>query len=253
MPPSSYSNATNKPFGAGPFRVENGKTGCLMVHGFTGTPWVFHGLAEALARKGISVSAPLLPGHGTRPEKLIGIQWEEWVDAVRQEYHFLRGRCEDMFFLGLSMGGSIALMLASEYPVQGIISLSAPVRFDNWWAVLLPYLKPFKRYWKKRHQPDCVEAGYDRYPLDAVSEMLDFLNKVREKLPQITCPALIMHAYGDQTVSSVNADRIFNCISSKVKKKVFLEHPCHVITKGEDAHTVYNEVSLFIRSNCSLA
>ncbi|HEX9934072.1 MAG TPA: alpha/beta fold hydrolase, partial [bacterium] len=215
----------------------------------TGTPWVFEELAENLRRMGITASVPLLPGHGTRPEELIGISWQAWVEAVRAEIRRMHSSCECLFLLGLSVGGAIVLYLSSESPVNGVISLSAPIRFRGGWVRWLPLMKPFVRFWKKRRRPEFTEAGYDRYPLAALSEMLLFLKEAEKRLPQVTCPALILHSKGDRTVSSENAQLIFDSIRSASKRKVLLEHPFHSITKGEDKPLVHREVLAFIRAN----
>lgn len=44
---------------------QGGKTGFLLLHGFTATTAEVRPLGEALHAAGHTVSAPLLPGHGT--------------------------------------------------------------------------------------------------------------------------------------------------------------------------------------------
>src|SRR5690606_34792468 len=56
--------------GAEPFRHERGETAVLLCHGFTGSPQSLRPWAEHLAGRGLTVSLPLLPGHGTRWEDL---------------------------------------------------------------------------------------------------------------------------------------------------------------------------------------
>jgi carboxylesterase len=234
---------------AGPIHRHGGKTGCLLIHGLTGTPWAFQELADALAGHGLSVHAPLLPGHGTRPDDLIGIPWKTWVDSVKDEIGRSRSVWDELFLIGLSVGGAIALYLSAECPVSGVVSLSAPVRFQRPWVRWLPYLKIIKRSWKKDHKPASPEAGYDRYPLAALAEMLLFLQEMEKKLPEIACPALIVHSKGDRTVPLENAERIFERIGSAKKELLLLQHPCHTVTKGDDMIQVQEAVLSFIRAN----
>ncbi len=51
--------------GGGAYWFEGNDVGCLLVHGFTGTPQNVRPLADYLARRGLAVSAPRMPGHGT--------------------------------------------------------------------------------------------------------------------------------------------------------------------------------------------
>jgi Esterase/lipase len=47
-------------------------TGVLLIHGFTATTAEVRLLADAFKKQGLTVSAPLLPGHGTSPQDRTG-------------------------------------------------------------------------------------------------------------------------------------------------------------------------------------
>jgi carboxylesterase len=223
-----------------------------MIHGLTGTPWVFHELKELFEKKGFIVLTPLLPGHGTTPKDLNRVIWKEWIDCARKAYDELASKCGTIFILGLSMGGAIAFYLASEVPCQGVISLSAPVRFRKFWAWTLPIMKLFVRYRRKNGVSNTrlpEEVGYDCYPLSSVSQMLRLLSRMRPRLKEIHCPVLIMHSKEDAKVSARNADLLYDGIRSTVKQKILLNHPAHVITKGENFEQVADEALKFIREN----
>src|SRR5205807_834480 len=53
-----------------PFRIRGGTRGCLLIHGFAGTPPEMRGLGEFLAARGYDVIGPLLAGHGLTPEAM---------------------------------------------------------------------------------------------------------------------------------------------------------------------------------------
>lgn len=241
---------------ANPFKYGNGRVGCVLVHGFTGTPWALRDLGQFLAEQGVSVSAPLLPGHGTKPKDLIGVPWSVWVESCRREAGAMLERCDEIFLLGHSMGGSICLLLASRMCVHGVISLSAPVLLTDRRMRFLPFVRPFVRYWKKKHHPSRriipEEMEYDRYPLAAVSELVKLLKCVKKSLAEIDVPVLIMHAKNDYRVPESNADFIFEGIRSQEKRKILLDNPCHSIMHGEDQKRVREEVLNFIRSQSSL-
>ena len=65
-----------------PFCFQRGRVGCLLIHGFTGAPIEMHPIGEYLVEHDIIVSGPRLPGHGTAPEDMQGVTWEEWYSAV---------------------------------------------------------------------------------------------------------------------------------------------------------------------------
>jgi len=220
-----------------------------MIHGFTGTPRAFDGLKACLEKHGILVSAPLLPGHGTTPDELNRVHRSEWIDCGRSAYQELRRECDAVFFVGLSMGGALSLILAGETDCRGVVSLSAPTRFRAPWILFLPLLKRFFKFWRKRGAAQSMhsgEEGYDCYPLSGLSQMVRMLRHMRRRLPKVTCPALVMHARKDARVSSGNALRIFDALGSKEKTLVFLGYPCHVIVKGQDKDAVERDVTQFI-------
>jgi carboxylesterase len=221
-----------------------------MIHGFTGTPWIFNDLKTTLNRRGILVSTPLLPGHGTQPSDLNRVRWQEWVACGRNAYENLKRTCDSVFILGLSMGGAISLYLAGDTNCAGVITLSAPVRFKKPWVYALPLIRLFLKTWRKRGvvpgSKDLEEQGYACYPLSALNQFVRMLRQVRRKLKKIRCPALILHAKMDKKIPSANAEKIFRGIHSMQRRFRLLEHPCHVITKGEDREIVEREVVQFI-------
>ena len=51
--------------GCEPVYNAGGESACLLLHGFTSSPYEMRLLGEYLGREGYTVSIPLLPGHGT--------------------------------------------------------------------------------------------------------------------------------------------------------------------------------------------
>src|SRR6185503_16150603 len=68
------------PGGDGP----DGRTGVLLVHGFTGTPMSMRPWGEHLAAEGFAVRCPLLPGHGTRWQDCNQVDEDAWVGEAEQ-------------------------------------------------------------------------------------------------------------------------------------------------------------------------
>ena len=64
---------------AEPFFFPGDRTGCLLVHGFTGTPKEMRWLGEYLADLGFSALGVRLVGHATQVEDLIRTCWRDWL------------------------------------------------------------------------------------------------------------------------------------------------------------------------------
>ena len=90
--------------GAEEFDLGSGRTGALLVHGFTGSPQSMRGLGEFLADKGLRVSGLRLPGHGTTWQDLGTRRSEEWSETVRMGFEKLAAECDEVFLVGLSFG-----------------------------------------------------------------------------------------------------------------------------------------------------
>src|SRR4030095_3322107 len=103
--------------GAEPFTLEGGDTGVLLVHGFTGSPQGLRPWGEALHAAGLTVHCPLLPGHGTHWEDLVGVRWRAWVGAVKAAYDRLLAAGMRAGGVGaLSLGGGLGLRPARHAP-----------------------------------------------------------------------------------------------------------------------------------------
>lgn len=238
---------------------KKGPVGCLLVHGFTGSPNELLELGEFLASRKITVSIPTLPGHGTHSADLFNYTWRDWFAAVKAAYQTLDQACQEVFVCGLSMGGTLALHLAAHKPVNGVIALAAAVEFPRWQKVAARKLKGVLRFRKKqsgedvRNQSAKTRLGsYRRYPYYALDQLFQLVEHVRDDLSEVTQPILIMHSRQDHTVSFANSDWIVKSVGSKDKRKVDLEQSYHVITVDVEKARVWQEVFDFIRKHSKL-
>ena len=60
-----------------PFYFPGNRVGCLLIHGFSGSPSEMRFMGERLAKAGWTVSGILLSGHGTTPEQMAKTTWED--------------------------------------------------------------------------------------------------------------------------------------------------------------------------------
>jgi len=240
--------------GTEPIFKKGNSIGFLFLHGFTASPFEGRELVERLQQEfKWTVSVPLLPGHGTKPEDLLEISWQEWKDYCEREYHQMRECCDKIFVCGQSMGGTLSLLLASRYPVDGIVTLAGAAFLKDWRLILLPIAKHLITYNKKSKGPDIRNAAikplipsYQKYPVRAVEEFLKLLDHTRNNLAKVTAPALLIHSRKDRTIHFSNLDYIYHHISSTVKKRVVLEDSYHIISLDVDKQRVYEEIRSFI-------
>lgn len=83
------------------FFLEGGPLGAFLIHGFTGSPTETRLVGDYLNQRGITVSAPRLPGHGVTVDELNRCRWtdwssrplsldREWVRVAEHTYRFIR-------------------------------------------------------------------------------------------------------------------------------------------------------------------
>ncbi|MEV5005369.1 MULTISPECIES: alpha/beta fold hydrolase [unclassified Streptomyces] len=238
--------------GAEPFRHEGGEVGVLLCHGFTGSPQSLRPWARYLAERGLTVSLPLLPGHGTRWEDMQLTGWPDWYAEVDRELRVLRESCARVFVAGLSMGGALALRLAARHgdAVAGVVVVNPANKVHGLSAYALPAARHVVRTTKGIASDIALEGaaelGYDRVPLHAAHSLRNFFRMVDGELPQVTQPLLLLRSPQDHVVPPVDSARILGRVSSTDVTEVLLEHSYHVATLDHDADRIFEESYSFV-------
>ncbi|MFF4826503.1 alpha/beta hydrolase [Streptomyces sp. NPDC001312] len=238
--------------GAEPFRHEGGEVGVLLCHGFTGSPQSLRPWGRYLAERGLTVSLPLLPGHGTRWEDMQLTGWPDWYAEVDRELRVLRESCARVFVAGLSMGGALALRLAARHgdAVAGVVVVNPANKVHGLSAYALPVARHLVRTTKGIASDIALEGaaelGYDRVPLHAAHSLRNFFRMVDGELPQVTQPLLLLRSPQDHVVPPVDSARILGRVSSTDVTEVLLEHSYHVATLDHDADRIFEESYAFV-------
>lgn len=238
--------------GAEPYRHDGGEVGVLLCHGFTGSPQSMRPWAEYLAARGLTVALPLLPGHGTRWQDMQHTGWQDWYAEVDRELRALSARCSRVFVCGMSMGGALALRLAERHgdTVRGIVLVNPSVKADSHIIKAVPVLRhlvPSVAGIKNDIARDSAEEiGYDRTPLRAVHSLSQFWTLVRNGLPQVTQPLLLLHSRVDHVVHPSNSAVVLSRVSSSDVTERVLERSYHVATLDHDAELIFEATYDFI-------
>jgi carboxylesterase len=238
--------------GAEPFRHEGGEVGVLLCHGFTGSPQSLRPWARYLAGHGLTVSLPLLPGHGTRWQDMQLTGWPDWYAEVDRELWRLTDRCAQVFVAGLSMGGALALRLAARHgdAVAGVVVVNPANKVHGVAARALPvarHLVPStKGIASDIAKEGSEELGYTRVPLHAAHSLRAFLRRVDGELPQVTQPLLLLRSTRDHVVPAADSARVLGRVSSTDVTEIPLEQSYHVATLDHDADRIFEESLAFI-------
>jgi carboxylesterase len=244
---------------AEPYYFAGGPVGCLVTHGFTGTPFEMRELGEFLHGHGYTVLGPRLAGHATRLDDMIRSTHEDWLNSVEDGYHLLNCQCRQVFLLGLSMGGVISLTQAARLPVDGVVAMSTPYYFPVKWAQdnpwMLKLLTVFVRTQEKNEgnwfNPELADdhISYERNPTRPAYELNLLLAEMRAALPQINIPALVIHSKDDNYVLEDHAIPLFEAIGTPDKEFLEVDQTSHVITRDGDTSRVFEPILAFLKRN----
>ncbi len=151
------------------------------------------------------------------------------------------------------MGGTLSLLLASQYPVKGVVSIAAPIQFRFWLRYLIPIARvmipDWKKDWNHFEQNGNHVNTYDRYPLNSVLELIKLCNVTKSALKSLNCPVLILHGKGDKRVSNKNAKMIYKKTASKRKNMITYPVNEHVLINCPDASSIFNDIVRFVCEN----
>ncbi len=234
---------------------KNKKVGVLLVHGFTGSPASMRPWAEYLNQKGYTVRVPLLPGHGTKPEDLNEVTWDQWPAKVEAELDELFKSCSKVFICGLSMGGGTTLNVATRLSkkLSGIILVNPMIHVAFIGPEVAYFLSRFQKLRKSVgddiKRPGVTEWGYDALPTRGVYQLLKMLKYTRSRLHDVTVPMQLFHSVDDHTLPVSNTEIIMNSVGSRIKQRIELTNSYHVATLDYDSEIIFENSKIFIETH----
>jgi carboxylesterase len=238
--------------GCEPVFLKGGSSACLLLHGFTNSPFEMREMGEFLNRLGYTVSIPLIPGHGTIPADLRKKKWVEWYEKSKSELFELRKKHQRVYIIGFSMGASLALHLAAHYEINGLVALAPVLYLKNKFSFLSHVIHIILPYSKKYSGPD-VRAdvktlSYNKIPVKSLSELLKFSKHLRQDLCDVHTPVMIVYAVKDHVVDNKSAKDIYDLIASRNKRILELQESYHIITLDLEKDKVFKEIAVFLES-----
>lgn len=197
----------------------------VLLHGLTDSPYSVRYLAQRYQQQGFIAVVPRLPGHGTAPGALTGVDREQWIAATRmavREATRLAGNDVPLHIVGYSNGGALAMKYALDSlgdkslrrPQQIIllspmIGVTAFARFAG--LAGLPAIFPaFARAAWLNVVPEFNPYKYNSFPVKAARQSWLLSQALQQQIVQESqnkrlaelAPVLTFQSIMDSTVST---------------------------------------------------
>ena len=190
---------------------------------------------------------------------MIRSRYTDWIASVESGYYLLRGITENVFLVGLSMGGILALLTSASLKVKGVVAMSTPSRLPKDYPIwfLRAASKLIKYSPKRKGEPGSgwfdktayqEQVSYPQNPVRSVAELKDLILKMNAALPKVTVPVLLIHSKYDTYVLPENMEGIYSgLINAKDKTKLYITGSGHVVTRDAARDQVFQSALKFLQ------
>ncbi len=245
-----------------PFELGVGPGACLLLHGFTGTPWDVRPLGEALAAGGFRVRGLRLPGHGTTPRGMLQAGANDWLQACEEGLAAFRE--PRVAVVGLSMGALLAVVLGARYPdrVQAVVGLAPAVRFKDALTRGLRLGRPLSLAVAARLHPWVHKTTTDlldplaraaapvlsAWPLRRLRDLWNIQDLAWASAPKVRAPVLLAVARQDRVVDVRGTQQLARRLTHAAPVRfIELDRGAHIMPRDEGRLVLQQEVLAFLR------
>jgi len=228
--------------------------GVYIIHGFSNTTYEVKALAKFLGENGFHTIANNLPGHGTTIEECNRVKYTDWITHIKKDIAILASESKKIYVIGCSMGAVLSLLIASIFPINGLVVGGTVLKFRNPFEVniLVPLFGRFVKISKKTNQDKTNTKfyGYRYYPLLALLQFRKLIKIVMKKIHIISSPTLIIHSKNDKMSIKDNLALLKQKIKSKHKKILIVNKAHHnLFDTNPDQKIIFEEILSFLNSH----
>lgn len=203
----------NSPFIFEPIQDQQHTTsenGILFIHGLFDSPYFLSDIAKHLSFKNFITYSVLLPGHGTIPGDLLNINYAEWIKAVNYGIRCLASRVKNIFIVGFSLGGTLAIHHALQHKLcKGLILLAPALKTKSllrYYIVrhhkLFSWIRDKTKWYHIAEQINF--AKYNSYAFNAGYQACLVMEETHDLITKqsLNVPIFIITSQDDETVSN---------------------------------------------------
>jgi carboxylesterase len=235
------------------------KKGVLLIHGWTAVPYEVRRLGKYLNENGFTVAGPMLRGHGTKPEDLENVKWQDWLEDLLKAYDDLKKDCDKVYVCGTSIGSNLAIFLAfKRSEINGLVLMATPykIKAEKILELWGKFIILFKKYNKKYYPPTFGASttitrviSYQKYSVKSAMETLKLVKLAREKISEIKQPCFLIQSRHDHVVSYRSMDKIYERLGSKIKRKKYIDKAYHTFISDIKNESIFEDILNFLNDN----
>jgi esterase/lipase len=206
---------------------------CLLLHGGNGTPAELRDLGNHLYSKGYTVYGPRFSRTDSK-DRLVS--WESWVTFAENALLVSKRYADEVNVVGLSLGGTLSLILNNMHPFSALVLLSPAVfpRFNMRERMIRIGRSVMPTFFDRL-------AGWE-------GEMMKAMEQVRKQPREVEPPTLILQAIDDKRMSTRGLKHLRDWMVHPQSEVRLLPYGSHVLTRGEAREEVFHRISDFLLS-----
>lgn len=229
--------------------------GFLLIHGFTASPYEMSFLAKYLNSKGYYVYNARVAGHGSNPENLNVLTYEDWYESLKYGYFVLKKNCKKIFVVGQSMGGLLAYNLSVLNNVEGAVLLSPALGIKSIKFSFIPILKNFVNFVEKEDFDSIYQDYYYRVrPVKGLYQLYLLIDYTWSMINKKSFPVYIIYSAYDDIISNKEVERFYNKLQVSKKKIDLIKQKDikHILTLNDNpeaAEEIFKKIEKWVRED----
>jgi len=231
--------------------------GIVFAHGLKSSPSEIKELCQYIHKQGFNVYGVRLKGHGTLPQDLRDVTYEDWIESMNTGYAAMRQVCKKIYLGGFSTGGLVALLSASRkrLPIAGVVCINSALELHDIrinYAQSMHAVNDFLSLFNANvdyidHEADYPETNYSRLYVSTLAQLKALMTETEKALHKINVPLLVIQGSNDPVVVPRSADTIMKDAVSTQKELYQPDRDHHIIIKGEGSENVFEKVVRFMK------
>ncbi|HHU56346.1 MAG TPA: alpha/beta hydrolase [Acholeplasmataceae bacterium] len=240
----------------------------ILIHGFLSDHHDLDSIKPALENIYDHIECIDLPGHGIHYKKE-RFNVDKVLDFINNLYKKLEKDYDEIDCIGYSMGGALALYLASKQKIRKLILLAPACKYLNF---LFPYkrLKTYlhtkkalsksmsgnikeslKEKLKNIHKDDLIALKFlkDRYfTIKFPAYFIEFrklIKNINSSIENISTPTLLLYGHIDQIIPEKAIEFVYN-VCENVKTIIYSDIS-HLMLLSKDCGKIVDDILDFIK------